>query len=421
MKSFTFILALTVLCISCNRNEAPTCVIQSPENGSLHILGDSIKVQVEAEDIDGMVMDVRIYLDGAGIASNSVWPYTFYMNTEGLEFGDHVLKATAFDDVGDATSDTLIIRTGTLPKIITQLPDSVGETGAVLSGNLVESGSNNVTQRGIFIGTGADPASTGTDIVFEGTENAFQIIVTDLEKSTIYFYCAYAINEFGTAYGDIKLFKTISENEGYVIDIEDNLYSTVKIGNQWWMAENLQVTKYTNGVSIEEVTDAVTWSNKTSPAFCYYENSPEDASIYGALYNGYAAQKNNICPSGWRVPTNDDWVELELFLGVPEIETRRLGWGGTNQGGILKHTGLSYWESPNTGATDEYGFSALPGGLRRHEGAFDTKGRAGWYWSSTNHVENEIYRWLFSYEKAEIARSTSYSEAGHSIRCIKNQ
>lgn len=139
-----------------------------------------------------------------------------------------------------------------------------------------------------------------------------------------------------------------------VIDIDGNIYQAVKIGKQLWLAENLKVIHYRNGDPIQHIIDDIQWHNGGFGAYCNYGNDQTNATIYGCLYNWYAVNdKRNICPSGWHIPTEAEWTVLVNYLG-----------GDSIAGGKMKEAGTIHWESPNTGAINISGFSALPGGGR---------------------------------------------------------
>jgi uncharacterized protein (TIGR02145 family) len=160
-----------------------------------------------------------------------------------------------------------------------------------------------------------------------------------------------------------------------VADIEGNIYDVIRIGKQLWMKENLKTTKFNNGIVISNVTDSIAWRESyNTPAFCWYNNdSLGFKNIYGALYNWNSVSTELLCPTGWHMPSDDEWKTLMKFLGGQNIA-----------GGKLKETGTLHWSSPNTGATNESGFTALPGGLRDdHHGRFEEPGLKGYWWSGT--------------------------------------
>lgn len=185
---------------------------------------------------------------------------------------------------------------------------------------------------------------------------------------------AYAINSQGTAYGSQQTFTTTSGGgSGTVTDSDGNVYNTVTIGTQVWMAENLRTTKYKDNTAIPLVTDNTAWTNLSTPGYCWYNNdAATNKSTYGALYNWYTVNTGKLCPTGWHVPTDAEWSTLTTCLGGVGVA-----------GGKLKEAGTSHWMSPNVGATNETGFTALPSGYRYAGGTFEYNGLGGWWWSST--------------------------------------
>ena len=225
---------------------------------------------------------------------------------------------------------------------------------------------------------------------------------------------------------------------GTVTDKDDNAYNTVKIGNQWWMAENLKVTQYESGTAIDEITDNTTWANlgdnNTDKAFCYYNNNASgEADTYGALYTWAAAMDGNasstanpsgiqgVCPTGWHLPSDAEWKELEMQLGMSQADADASGNRGTDEGGKIKETGFAHWNSPNTGATNESGFTALAGGIRRHDnGSFVNFGDYGTWWMTTeNSGVNAWYRSL-GHDYAVVYRDHYNKSFGFSVRCVKD-
>jgi len=206
-----------------------------------------------------------------------------------------------------------------------------------------------------------------------------------------------------------------------VTDIDGNVYQTVTIGTQEWMAENLKVTHYRNGDPIPHVTDAATWEGLTSGAYCEYDNDGGNVATYGRLYNWYAVDDSrNIAPEGWHVPTDEEWKQLEMYLGMSQSEADDAGWRGTDEGGKLKESGTTHWASPNTGATNESGFTALPGGYRFGSGYFDGMGYLAGFWSSTEgSSSNAWYRGL-GYDDAQVYRGYHYEHYGFSVRCVRD-
>ena len=196
---------------------------------------------------------------------------------------------------------------------------------------------------------------------------------------------------------------------GSITDIDGNTYKTVTIGTQTWMAENLKVTKYNDGIAIPNVTDNTAWGELTTGALCDYGNIPSNSETYGKLYNWHAVNTGKLCPTGWHVPSDAEWTELTDYLG-----------GTSVVGGKLKETGTTHWASLNTGATNETGFTALPGGYRIFNGPFSYIGYFGYWWSATKLGANDAwYRRMF-YNASSVDRDYYDKELGFSVRCLKD-
>jgi len=195
---------------------------------------------------------------------------------------------------------------------------------------------------------------------------------------------------------------------GTVTDIDGNVYKTVKIGTQWWMAENLKVTKYSDGTTIPLVTDSIAWFNLISDGYCYYKNDHAYKDTYGALYNWGAVSTGKLAPAGWHVPDEKDWIKLRDHLGGKDIA-----------GGKLKETGTLHWTSPNTGATNESGFTALPAGTRSQWANFQNIGLLGEWWSSSEYEEAVVCAATDYYTAYFALMMPEIKKMGLSVRCIK--
>ena len=199
-------------------------------------------------------------------------------------------------------------------------------------------------------------------------------------------------------------------------------FKTIKIGTQVWMAENININRFRNGDPILIVISDKAWEqsgDKGQPACCYYENNPEYGKTYGLLYNGYAmTDKRNIAPEGWHVPTDDDWKQLEVFLGMKPSRAEKIKYRGRTEGGKLKKSGSAYWEKPNRGATNESGFSALPGGNRGYLGAFFNMGFNASFWTSTELDTTHLWIRNLYYKKSKIYRHDFLKHEGFSVRLV---
>jgi uncharacterized protein (TIGR02145 family) len=197
---------------------------------------------------------------------------------------------------------------------------------------------------------------------------------------------------------------------GTMTDQQGNVYRTIVIGTQEWMAENLKTTIYRNGDAIANVTDNSQWANLTTGAWCYYNNNSQYNCPYGKMYNWYAvADSRNVCPTGWHVPTDAEWTTLTSFLG-----------GEAVAGGKLKSTGLQYWVSPNQDATNESGFSGLPGGNRYNVGTFFPIGNNGYWWSSTEVSTGNAWCRYVDSNYNSVTRANINKRPGFSVRCLRD-
>jgi len=192
-----------------------------------------------------------------------------------------------------------------------------------------------------------------------------------------------------------------------IFDIDGNEYYTVYIGEQLWMAENLKVTHYNNGDSISYPSNA-DFGSYDEGQYGVYDNDPSNADIYGNLYNwAVVDDERGVCPEGWHVPSDDEYTILTDYLG-----------GTSVAGGEMKETGLEHWNSPNTGATNESGFTGLPAGYRNHiDGNYVSMGYSGHFWSSSANSLNAWYRVLY-YGYSYVSRYNYSKQDGFSIRCL---
>jgi uncharacterized protein (TIGR02145 family) len=234
---------------------------------------------------------------------------------------------------------------------------------------------------------------------------------------------AYATNEAGTSYGNQIFFCTNLQ------DIDHNIYTTVTIGNQIWIVENLKTTKYSDGQSIPLVTGQTQWYNLTSsPGFCWLDNDQASyGNIYGALYNWYAVNTGKLCPTGWHIPTHAEWITMQDYLIA----------NGYNYDGTLTDNkiakslaAITNW-SPNThlgapGNTDYSekknitGFTAFPGGERNYTGQFSIVGYMGYWWSSSEQNTYDAYCWFITWTESNLGNYGAYKRNATSVRCVKD-
>ncbi len=210
-----------------------------------------------------------------------------------------------------------------------------------------------------------------------------------------------------------KMIELIHDNEtiyGTIEDIDGNIYKTVKIGDQWWMAENLKVQHYKNGDKIYNITKTYQWSILEVGAYCSYDNNSTLVPTFGLLYNWHSVNDvRGLAPEGWHIPTKEEFEIMFEHLGDYEMI-----------GGKLKSVGTEYWRSPNEGATNESGFSALPGGCRSEYGNFQWLSSNAFFWTNskdgyTNSIDLEL-----GFDVAYFGYRSLKRQFGASVRCVKD-
>jgi uncharacterized protein (TIGR02145 family) len=296
----------------------------------------------------------------------------------------------------------------TNPTVSTAFTTNITSTSATSGGNVTYDGGTLVTARGVVWSTTPNPTLVENEGFTEDGEGLGEFVseISGLQPETTYYVRAYAENSEGVSYGEELSFSTTEWHCGDVIfDIDGNSYNTVLIGDQCWMRENLKSTKDANGNTISRV--------------CYQGNEV-NCNIYGGLYtwgvvmNGENSSNSNpsgvlgICPSGWHVPSNAEWSQLINKLG-----------GSDYAGGYMKEVGTTHWYSPNTGATNSSGFTALPGGWYLSGGS-NGLGFYGRWWSSTSVYTSEAFNIRLYYNYRYVYQHYSSRSLRYSVRCLKD-
>ena len=319
----------------------------------------------------------------------------------------------------------------TLPMLSTNNSSNITSNTATSGGNVISDGGSPVTARGIVWSTFPNPTVSLSTITNNGSGlGIFSSTISGLILNTTYYARAYATNNVGTGYGNEISFTTKTDSTNVmgipcpgtptVKDIDGNTYNTVQIGTQCWTKENLKVTKYNDGTTIPLDTSGgisgngtgQTWGSRTTGARTVYANNNINLETYGYLYNWYAVVDNKgLCPSGWYVPSDGEWTTLTNYLG-----------GESVAGGKIKTTGTTYWSS---GATNESGFSALPGGYRYGIGSFSIVRLDAVFWSATEY-DNIAFAWLriLNANNSSVVRNydifSSSKSTGASVRCLRD-
>jgi uncharacterized protein (TIGR02145 family) len=266
-----------------------------------------------------------------------------------------------------------------------------------------------------------------------GTNDEYKVKI-ELAEDAINFYtfgemeCRSGKNEFRkelkeTVFCASGIFRVSAQKNYILTDIDGNKYKTIKIGNQEWMRENLKVNKYSNGSPIPTNLTNSTWQVATTGAYAIYNNDATNNTTYGKLYNWYAVvDSRNLCPIGWHVPSDGEWKTLDINLGINATGSVLVGdLFSPKVDGELKSTS-TLWKNPNTGATNESGFSGLPSGMRLGDGKYNYVGYYGIWWSSTEtSFSHESARSrILGYRNQYLAWPFSSKPSGLSVRCLKD-
>ncbi|MDP4208352.1 MAG: fibrobacter succinogenes major paralogous domain-containing protein [Bacteroidota bacterium] len=296
-----------------------------------------------------------------------------------------------------------------LPELSTSVVSGITTNKAQCGGTIVSDGGSAITKRGVCWSTNQLPTIADNKTVDGVGIGSFSSSITGLSQNTSYYVRSYASNDAGTTYGNQVTFKT-ADASAVVTDYDGNVYNIVTIGTQVWMAENLRTTHYRDGSPIAKVIDNISWGTLKTGAYCNYKNDTTVSAIYGRLYNFYAVvDTRNLCPTGWHIPTTDEWKTLFTFLG-----------GDTIAGKKLKEPETIHWKAPNLGATNESGFSALPGGFRDHAGSFNDLQYYGYWWTSSQF--DSTYGWYqyLGYSYYYLGTNINGKEMAYSVRCVKD-
>jgi uncharacterized protein (TIGR02145 family) len=336
----------------------------------------------------------------------------FVSNINGIEAGTlYHVRAYATNSVGTAYgADYSFSTLGQVPSATTLAATDITSTGSTLNGTVnANYASTTVTfEYGLTTSYGSI-ASGSSSPVTGNTVTTVNAVVSSLTPGTTYHFRIKAVNSLGTEYGSDMSFSTL------LTDIDGNVYNTVQIGTQVWMRENLKTTKYNDGTPIPNATDIITWASLATGGYCWYNFDTETyRDTYGALYNWHVvspANSKNVCPAGWHVPADNEWTTLINYLGGENVA-----------GDKLKETGSDHWAFDNIGASNESGFTALPGGILINDGLwiFFNINYEGYWWSSTEH--STTYAWYcgMAYDGSYVSRNTLEKLDGLSVRCVRD-
>lgn len=452
-------------------NQLPSCEITSPATGQQILKGETISISVEADDSDGSITEVRFFIDGVGKGSDNSFPFNYDWNTNTESIGNHTIKAMSIDNSGGETSNEITLEliqggsspianfssntsSGMAPLIVLFTDQSTnnpsnwqwdfGDGGTstesspthsystegsytvalTVSNNygshtesktdyIIVSGGGNTAPTALFT-VSPSSGTTSTNFAFDASGS------TDNEDPTSDLQVRWDFDGNGSwdtnwddgktqshQYGSDGTYTAkleVKDTEGltdeYTQSItvsnggtgtftdprDGQIYATVDIGSQTWMAENL---------------------NYETPNSWTYDNDPANGDIYGRLYIWEEAL--TVCPSGWHLPTDEEWSTLRTFLGEGVA------------GGKMKETGTTHWNAPNVAATNSSGFTALPGGYRNgYGGSFYHLGTIGYFWSATEYSSTSAWYYYLSNDGGWLQDGNHSKTHGSSVRCIKD-
>jgi len=306
-----------------------------------------------------------------------------------------------------------------IPTLTTTAISSITDTMAISGGSISSDGGSPITERGICWNKYPNPTISNYKKASGSGDGSYTSALNGLQSETVYYVRAYATNEMGTAYGNELTFKTLEGIFSTFTDSRDGtVYATVKIGNMVWMSENL---RYLPEVCLTSM------ASDTIPCYYIYMYNGTDTtaakaspyySIFGVLYNwaaamntqkGSASTVQGVCPAGWHLPSDAEWSQLTDYLG-----------GSAVAGGKLKETGYWHWDMPNTGATNETGFTARAGGRRNFGSNIFFALKYGYWWTASESGDSYAWYRSMSYDNSRVERDTQRKEFGFSVRCVRN-
>lgn len=300
-------------------------------------------------------------------------------------------------------------------EITTSETIAISSTRVKSGGTVSTDGGSAIIERGICYSLKPNPNITDMKMNEGSGIGSFEIYLSDLQTNTLYYIKSFGTNSNGTYYGNEKSVKTMEK----IVDVDGNYYDIAIIGTQVWMAENLKTTKFNDGTPISP------YNQSQSLSGWFWDNASNKGykDTYGSLYNYYAVKSGKLCPAGWHIPTVEEWKTLINYNG---------GFSSSLTSDNLKEAGTDHWTSPNIGASNISGFTALPGGfLNQSEGiVHDIGKRSSWWnmapitgvdwgWGLYND-SNSINRWAWNDIMIQLGQPYNPTSYGFSVRCLKD-
>ncbi|MHC1703314.1 MAG: fibrobacter succinogenes major paralogous domain-containing protein [Tenuifilaceae bacterium] len=413
------LLTAAVVIFSCEKLDIQKIMVLKTKSVN-DITGTTANVKGEIVDLGEGMTDHGVYYSTSPNAKSGtklsqgtptgIGEFTVLMNNLAINTKYYVCVYGARGNTlvyGEETNFT----TDNQPTVTLNSVNNITATSAYCVSNITSDGGEVITECGICCSTSQNP--TIDDAIKINNNSVIGSFISEifiLVPDTKYYVRAYAINNVGTNYSNEIIFTTTKT----ISDIDGNIYNVIQIGAQVWMAENLKSTRFTDGTAIPYTTNNAAWVNENSSTYCWYNNEIQNKENYGALYNKITIiDSHHLCPKGWHIPTEIEWKQLENFLG-----------GSSIAGGKLK--AKTIWKYPNTGATNESGFSAFPGGSRSAvDGSFVGLYAIGEWWSSPRIGDAHSYSFsLYYYDSYSQYYYTNFFDGsvsvGRSVRCVRD-
>ena len=369
------------------------------DHGFVYSEGPNPTIESSVISLGMTKIDGEFSFDASALQAGTSYHYKAYaQNGDRIYYGD------------DRPFATLGL---SFPSVSTIRVSDVQSTAFKAIGTINEIGDLPILHHGFSLSENPDPTNEDLHIDYGATETVgnFEGVITGLSPDTEFYVRAYIETAFQVYYGVILSVSTIEGSQ--VSDADDNVYNVIDIGAQSWMLENLKVTKFADGTGIRLGIENSQWALEDSYAFCWFLNSESgNKDTYGALYNWTVVNsEKDLCPAGWHIPDDADWTELVEFLGGADLA-----------GGKLKEEGTAHWVSPNTGATNESGFTARPGSYRAATGEFFTEEArtVGAWWSAGDGGADSYPSIKLYANDAKLYTEESDAGSGYSVRCIKD-
>lgn len=418
MKYFT-VLFFALFLFSCQeKNISPTCMITSPDHGTIFKKGEVVSVLVEANDEDGLITEVGILLNKNPLDIKSSSPYEFTVNTENLELGKHEISAYAIDDGGFSTSTFLNFHIEIfVAEIQVDSLINVSESSATIRGSVTDSGGGEIIKQGICWATSENPTTADSVKLITGSSLEMETEISGLLPNTLYYFRFFAENESGISYSENTAAKTGFLMETFQ-DSRDGLgYKSVKIGELTWMAENLKYLPNVKQPTQGSISSDVKYVYGQIACGCLGKaKANENYKIYGALYNYVSA--NEVCPEGWRLPSDDEWQSLANLISTNNQGYQNTEGSFENVGKHLKSAEL--WNESETGI-DDYGFSALPGGFRDSESlSFLGLTNEAYFWTASAQSDSTAWAQTIKADDSSLYKQEFAKSNGFSVRCVKD-